>query len=65
MYGLGEVGMMQGVIYKDFQIIDELPSEARLLGGGLDFGYSVDPAAAVLATMLVALSTASATDSYR
>jgi phage terminase large subunit len=49
VYGLGEVGMMQGVIYKDFQIIDELPSEARLLGGGLDFGYSVDPAAAVLA----------------
>lgn len=48
VYGLGQIGMMQGVVYKDFKIIDELPTDARLLGAGLDFGYSVDPAAGVM-----------------
>lgn len=47
VYGLGEVGSVQGTIYTNWQQIDTIPNEARLLGIGLDFGYSVDPTACV------------------
>jgi len=47
VYGLGLVGSVQGTIFTNWQQIDNIPSEARLLGLGLDFGYSVDPTACV------------------
>jgi phage terminase large subunit len=47
VYGLGQLGEVEGKIYKDWKIIDELPHEARLEGYGLDFGYSNDPSALV------------------
>lgn len=40
---LGEPNSLQRKIYKDWQIINEIPHEARLYRYGLDFGYSVDP----------------------
>ncbi len=43
VYGLGQLGEVEGKIYKDWQIIDEIPHEARLIRYGLDFGYSNDP----------------------
>jgi phage terminase large subunit len=47
VYGLGEIGNLEGVIFSNWKQIDTLPSEARLIGLGLDFGYSVDPTAIV------------------
>lgn len=47
VYGLGQVGMIQGVIFPDWKIIQSVPEDARLLGGGLDFGYTNDPTAAI------------------
>ena len=47
VYGLGQLGEVEGRIYKDWQIIDEIPHEARLVGRGLDFGYTNDPTAIV------------------
>lgn len=47
VYGLGELGEVEGKIYKDWAIIDEIPHEARLERLGLDFGYSNDPASLV------------------
>jgi len=41
--GEGLLGEVDGKIYKDWQIIDEIPHEARLERRGLDFGYSNDP----------------------
>lgn len=43
VYGLGQLGEVEGKIYKNWQIIDEIPHEARLERRGLDFGYSIDP----------------------
>jgi phage terminase large subunit len=43
----GEIGQVEGTIYTDFQVIDTIPEEARLLGYGLDFGFSTDPAALI------------------
>ena len=45
VYGEGQLGEAEGKIYKDWQIIDDVPHEARLERYGLDFGYSNDPTA--------------------
>lgn len=47
VYGEGLLGEVEGRIYKDWQIIDDIPHEARIVRTGLDFGYSVDPTAIV------------------
>lgn len=49
VYGLGELGSLEGACIPDWKEIDIVPVEARLLGYGMDFGYSVDP------TTLIAL----------
>lgn len=47
VYGLGEVGMLEGVVFDNWKEIDKLPDDARLIGIGLDFGYTNDPTAAI------------------
>lgn len=40
---LGEPNTLERKIYKDWQLIDAIPHEARLYRYGLDFGYTNDP----------------------
>lgn len=47
VYGLGQLGEVEGRIYKDWQVIDEIPHEARLIRYGLDFGYTNDPSSII------------------
>jgi phage terminase large subunit len=47
VYGLGQLGEAEGRIFKGWQVIDDVPHEARLERYGLDFGYSNDPTAIV------------------
>lgn len=47
VYGLGLLGVLEGVIFSNWKLIDEVPAEARYIGTGLDFGYTNDPTAAV------------------
>lgn len=47
VYGLGQLGEVEGKIYKDWAIIDEVPHEARLERYAIDFGYSNDPTAII------------------
>lgn len=47
VYGEGLLGEIEGKIYKNWQIIDEVPGDARLIRRGLDFGFTNDPAALV------------------
>lgn len=47
VYGLGEIGMLEGVIFSNWKQIDTLPKEAKLIGIGLDFGYTNDPTAII------------------
>lgn len=47
VYGEGQLGDVEGKIYRDWQIIDQVPFEARLERIGVDFGYSNDPTAIV------------------
>jgi len=43
VYGEGKLGIISTRIYKDWQIIDEIPHEATLEARWLDFGYTNDP----------------------
>lgn len=47
VYGLGQLGEVEGRIYRDWKQIDSVPHEARLERYGLDFGYTHDPTAIV------------------
>lgn len=47
IYGLGERGQSQALIFPKFSMVDKIPENATLLSHGLDFGYSVDPSALV------------------
>lgn len=43
VYGLGELGMLEGVVFSNWKPLDIIPSDARLVGIGMDFGYTNDP----------------------
>ena len=45
VYGLGQLGQLEGKIYKDWVIVEDVPPEARLVRYGLDYGYTNDPTA--------------------
>jgi phage terminase large subunit len=47
VYGLGNLGSLDGVVFDNWEVIDTIPEEARLIGLGMDFGYSNDPTAIV------------------
>lgn len=47
VYGLGQLGEIEGKIFPNWPIIDEIPYEARLERYGLDFGYTNDPTAII------------------
>ena len=47
VYGLGQIGSLDGVIFNNWKTIDTIPDDARLLGYGVDFGYTNDPTAIV------------------
>jgi len=43
VYGLGQIGTLEGVIFNNWQQIDNIPPEAKLIGSGMDFGFTNDP----------------------
>lgn len=47
VYGLGQLGVIESRIYRDWKIVDDVPFEARLDRYGLDFGYTNDPTAVI------------------
>lgn len=47
VYGEGQLGMLEGVVFSNWKLIDTIPKEAKLLGIGLDFGYTNDPTAII------------------
>lgn len=47
VYGLGEIGSLEGVVFSNWKEIQQVPNDARCIGYGLDFGYTNDPTAVV------------------
>ena len=49
VYGLGELGRLEGVIFTNWTQIDRIPPEARFIGYGMDFGFTNDPTTLIAA----------------
>lgn len=47
VYGLGKKAKLKGVIFTNWQIVPDVPEDARPLGLGLDFGFSNHPTALI------------------
>lgn len=47
VYGLGRLGVLDGVIFNNWKQINEVPKDAKYVGTGLDYGYSNDPTAII------------------
>ena len=43
VYGLGQTGTLQGVVFDNWVQVPTMPQDAKLIGYGMDFGFSVDP----------------------
>ena len=43
VYGLGEVGRLEGLIFPDFKVSSEYPKEYKWRVFGMDFGFTNDP----------------------
>jgi phage terminase large subunit len=43
VYGLGEIGSLEGVIFNNWKQISSIPLDAKIFSRGLDFGYTNDP----------------------
>ena len=47
VYGNAEFGMVEGLVFDNVSIVDDLPESSKLLGYGFDAGYTNDPSAIV------------------
>lgn len=47
VYIYGQIGNLDGVIFNNWNTIQRIPKDARLLGYGVDFGYTNDPTAII------------------
>jgi phage terminase large subunit len=43
VYGLGQIGSLQGVVIDNWQQCDKIPTDAKLVAYGTDFGFTNDP----------------------
>ena len=50
VYGLGEIGTIQTMIFRNFNLVDDM--QGRLIGYGLDFGFTNSPTALVEVRLL-------------
>lgn len=47
VYGLGLQAMAEGLVFPEYEVVNEFPEQAKSVAAGLDFGYSSDPTAIV------------------
>lgn len=47
VYARGLTGKIQGLIFRNYTVVDSVPETARFIANGIDFGYTNDPTALV------------------
>lgn len=47
VYARGLTGKLEGVIFRDYNVVPNVSLDARLIGYGLDFGFTNDPTALI------------------
>ena len=45
VYGLGLVGQLDGVVFSNWKVCEDIPNDAEFICHGLDFGFTNDPSA--------------------
>jgi phage terminase large subunit len=45
VYARGLTGKIEGLIFRNWSICEEIPQDAKFIGNGLDFGFTNDPTA--------------------
>lgn len=43
VYGLGQIGSLQGAVFENWKVCDEIPKDAEFISYGMDFGFTADP----------------------
>lgn len=51
VYGLGETGSVEGLVYTNWRIVGELPETAKMRFYAIDFGFTNDPTAILRVTL--------------
>lgn len=49
VYARGLTGQIRGLVFHDWQLVDEMPADLKKEGRGIDFGFANDPTAIVRA----------------
>lgn len=57
VYGLGQRAIIEGLVFKNFFDIEEIPEHIRLRGLGMDFGYTNDPTAIIDVAVDIGINT--------
>lgn len=52
VYGKGEYGRVEGLVFKNWDIVSEIPEECKFLAYWLDFWFTNDPAAMIYVGMM-------------
>ena len=47
VYGLGQIGSLQGAVFENWEQCKEIPSNAEFISYGMDWGFTNDPSALV------------------
>lgn len=47
VYARGMTGKIEGLVFRNFDIVEEIPLGAELIGIGMDFGFTNDPTTAI------------------
>lgn len=47
VYARGQTGKIEGLVFRNYVRCSEVPNDAKLIGYGLDFGFTNDPSACV------------------
>lgn len=47
IYGLGEIGLFEGLIYTNWETVEQFPADCKWTLCGLDFGFTNDPTACI------------------
>ena len=47
VYGLGEIGSLEGVVFNNWTQCDKIPKDAEFISYGLDWGFTNDPTALI------------------
>lgn len=51
VYARGLTGKIEGLIFRNWHLVDSIPSDAKFIGTGMDFGFTNDPTAVPMVYM--------------